>query len=154
MSSKFQTGGLMMVMLFGLMFGSGTDWVSAEEQKKEGAGDVKERAVPPHLIPKTEGVVIQGNQLTAMPGYQLQLGPNNTVSAMRNNGGLGFSGECACVGTGACYEKQTTNPPTVSCLSDSSNACNGSCAWVNQSPNAAFRGAAVGGAIGGRLQTR
>ena len=46
MSSKLQKVGVMMVLLFGLTFSSGTSWVSADDQKKEGAGDVKERAVP------------------------------------------------------------------------------------------------------------
>jgi len=151
-SSKLQTRGVVMLMTFGLMFGFAADWASAEEQKK-GAGDVKERAVPFQKVPlQPEGVVEQGNQLTAMPGYQLQKGPNNTVSAMRIGGGLGFSGECACVGTGSCYEHEKDT--TVSCISDTQTVCNGSCAWVNKQPNSAFRGAAAGAATGGRLQAR
>ncbi|MBA5865962.1 MAG: hypothetical protein GDA67_04600 [Nitrospira sp. CR1.3] len=46
MGSKLQKVGVMMVLLLGLTFSSGPSGVSADEQKKEGAGDVKERAVP------------------------------------------------------------------------------------------------------------
>jgi hypothetical protein len=58
MSSKFHIGGVMMVMLSGLIFGSGASWVSAEEPKEGGAGDVQERAVrnKKQLAPMTETV--------------------------------------------------------------------------------------------------
>lgn len=46
MSSKLHMRSVMMVVLLGLSFSSGTSWVSAEEQKKEGTGEVQERAVP------------------------------------------------------------------------------------------------------------
>ncbi|HEY3196678.1 MAG TPA: hypothetical protein VGJ57_01595 [Nitrospirales bacterium] len=130
MNSKLQIGGVMRVVLLGLMISSSASWVSAEEPKKEGAGDVKERALPMQKVP--EGVTIQGNRLTALPGYNLKLGPNNKVSAMRpGGGGFGFSGECACVGSGTCFEHQSG--PTVSCESDKDKPCDGSCAWVNTS---------------------
>ena len=45
MSSKFHIGSVMMVILSGLIFGSGASWVSAEEPKEGGAVDVRERAV-------------------------------------------------------------------------------------------------------------
>jgi len=157
MSSKLQMGGVTVVMTLGLMFGLGAGWASAEEQKKQGGGDVKERAVPMQKVPlQPEGIILQDNQIRALPGYQLQVGPNNTVSAMRINGGLGFSGECACVGTGSCYEKETTLPggPTVQCTADAGTPCSGKCDWVNKQPNAAFRGAAAGAATGGQLQRR
>jgi len=46
MKNTCSLGRIMLTMLVGLMIGFGPTWVSAEEQKKEGAGDVQERAVP------------------------------------------------------------------------------------------------------------
>jgi hypothetical protein len=56
MSSTFQKVGVMMVLLLGLTFSSGTNWVWADEPKKEGAGDVQERAVP--RLGQTPGVFV------------------------------------------------------------------------------------------------
>ena len=57
MSTSSKIGGVMMVVFLGLLFSSGTNWVSAQEQKKEKADDVQERGlrdmppkVPPTLV--------------------------------------------------------------------------------------------------------
>jgi hypothetical protein len=46
MKSKCSLGRVMLAALVGLMISFGPSWVLADEQKKEGAGDVQERAVP------------------------------------------------------------------------------------------------------------
>ncbi len=56
MSRKFQKVGVMMVLTLGLLVGSGPNWVSADDQKKEGAGEVQERAVP--RLGQTPGVFV------------------------------------------------------------------------------------------------
>jgi hypothetical protein len=67
MNSKLQIGGVMMVVLLGLIFSSGTSWVSAQEQKKEGAGDVQERAVPMQKFRFSDVPRLQGSRTPIPP---------------------------------------------------------------------------------------
>jgi len=66
---------------------------------------VQERAVPrkesgPN---KLKGATIQGNQISAQPGYTLQPGANNQVMIRQNGGGVSGSSTCACQsGGGSC----------------------------------------------------
>jgi hypothetical protein len=64
MNGKVHMGGIMAVMFFGLMFSSAPSWVSAEEQKKEGAGDVQERAIPRSQFGGPSG----GKMMSPRPG--------------------------------------------------------------------------------------
>ncbi len=71
MKRKFSLGSVMLATLAGVMICSGPSWVSAEEEKKEGAGDVQERALPrmnapsvtpgATVAPQPQGAMIQGN---------------------------------------------------------------------------------------------
>jgi hypothetical protein len=71
--------------------------MAAAEPEPPSSGEMQERAVPRMApgrpgaapAPKTEGVVIQGKRLQALPGYVLQQGPNNQVTARRAGGGPG-----------------------------------------------------------------
>lgn len=139
MGSKKQLS-ILGIAYLGIMLSIGTGWVWADEQTKEQAGDVQERALPrmtvpkvapgATLAPKPKGAIVQGNQLKAAPGYTLKKGPNNTVSAMR----AGISGpsagnwSCACKGgTGAC--NGSSSGDTAVCSKDPGNVCNGTCEW-------------------------
>lgn len=117
--------------------------------------EVQERAVPrtgtipgvavPKAPPKGEGAVVQGNQLKALPGYVLQPGPNNTVSARRagGGGGLGLSVECICDGgTGNC--SIGTSGPIATCTVQPNGPCNGTCKWGDAN--------VVGGMGGGMMR--
>ncbi len=132
MRSKLELGGVMMIMFLGLMFHPGLSRVSADEQKKE--GDVQERGVSP----KIEGVIVQGDQLRAAPGYVLEKGANNQMMARHKaGGGPTMSLNCGCVqGTGSCH-------PTVSggfghggpsdvavCAKSPNGPCSGQCGWT------------------------
>jgi len=137
MSSKLHMCGVMRVVLLGLMISSWAGWVSAEEPKKEGTDDVQRRAVPqqgrPGVVAPTVGVIIESNQLRAMPGYTLQVGPNNTVSAkpISRGPGLSFSGQCGCLGTGSCTEVE--GGATVTCTTIPPDfVCTGTCEWFNK----------------------
>jgi hypothetical protein len=84
-----------------------------------------------------EGVVIQGNQLRAQPGYILQAGPNNQVTARKAGGGpggLGASASCGCdAGQGTCT--LTVTGGTATCWKDSGNTCNGYCNFTTTQPS-------------------
>jgi hypothetical protein len=77
---------------------------------------------------RMEGVVIQGNQIKALPGYVLQRGPNNSVTAMRSGGGSG-AGEttlsCDCTAAGTCTVHTTGG--FASCAKRAGDTCSGSC---------------------------
>lgn len=139
MKSRFSLGRVMLATLVGVIISSGPSWVLADEQKKEGSEDVKERAVPrtgrPGVVaPKTGGLIVQGNQLKATPGYVLEKGPNNQVSARRLGVDGGITKECRCTGgTGNCGVG--TSGPIAVCSISPSGPCNGSCTWEDPIPS-------------------
>lgn len=75
-----------------------------------------------------KGIVIQGNQLKAMPGYVLEKGPNKQMLARPAKGGLGFGAECGCRdGTGMC--DMAAQDDVAVCSKAPSAPCSGQCAW-------------------------
>jgi hypothetical protein len=66
-------GAIAMVVLVigGVLLAYAADKPSPTEQPPA-SGDVQERGVPPRI----DGVIVQGNQLKAAPGYVLEKGPN------------------------------------------------------------------------------
>lgn len=135
MSNRLHIGGVMTFVLLGLIFSSGTSWVWAEDPKEGVAGDVQERRVPNmKLAPMTQGLVVQGNQLRAMPGYKLVKGPMNTVSARQSNGALLESATCGCSGgDGSCAITISRSGDVAVCSKDVDNVCSGLCIWVKTS---------------------
>ncbi len=139
MNNRFTLLRVMLTMLVGLILSAGPNWVFAGEQTREGVGDVKERAVPRMgaagaLVPKTGGLTVQGNQLKAAPGYVLEKGPNNQVSAKRLGVDGGITKECRCTGgTGNCGV--ATSGPVAVCSISPSGPCNGSCTWEDPLPS-------------------
>jgi len=146
MKDTCSLGRMTLAILVGLMISFGPSWVSAEEQKKEGAGDVQERAVPRMggagvLTPKTGALIVQGNQIKAAPGYVLEKGRNNRVAARKAGGGIESAIDCKCEGgTGNCGLSHTDT--IAVCSVSPSGPCSGTCKW----------GDAV--KIGGTLQMR
>jgi len=144
MKRKFSLGSVLLATLVGVMFCSGPSWVSAEEEKKEGAGDVQERGMPRMAAPggatsKTEGVIVQGNQLKAAPGYVLEPGPKNQVTARRLGVDGGITKECRCTGgSGNCGV--ATSGPVAVCSISPSGPCNGSCTWEDPLPAGGVKG--------------
>ncbi len=112
---------------------------------------VQERAVPRKepAQNKLKGATIQGNQITASPGYTLQPGANNQVMVRQRGGGVSDSSTCACQnGAGACV--LTPPKPCVidigdvtcsSCVSAAGNPCQGTCGF---GPSQGFGGGAAG----------
>jgi hypothetical protein len=88
-------------------------------------GDVKERGVP--LAP--EGVILQGNQLRAAPGYVLEKGPNKQMTVRpRSGGGRSLTLDCGCQGgTGNCG--LDVSGDVAICHRDSVQPCSGTCGW-------------------------
>ncbi len=138
MGSKRQMS-ILGIAYVGIMLSIGTGWVWADEQTKEQAGDVQERALPrmtiprvapgATLAPKPKGATIQGNRLKAAPGYVLEKGSNNTMSVRRAAGGPSAGNwSCTCKnGTGAC--SGSSSGDTAVCSKDPGNVCNGTCEW-------------------------
>ncbi len=101
-------------------------------------GEVQERAVPRKgapgsVAPKMEGLIMEGNQVKAMPGYVLEKGPNNQVTARRAGGGSGGLGittvMCVCKSIelgGTCTTDVIGGE--AKCYKGSGN-CSGTCAW-------------------------
>lgn len=129
-----------MFLTMAIGFG-GTATVWADEPTKPSDGSeqgVQERAVPEMripgvvpgatLAPKPEGVIIQGNRLTAAPGFVLQKGPNNTVSAKRAGGASSGSWSCSCKGTGGSCDGSSSGDVAV-CSKSPSGPCVGECQW-------------------------
>lgn len=139
MNNQFGLSKIMLTMLVGLIVSAGPNRVFAEEPKKEAAGEVQERAVPRLggvgvMTPKTGGLIVQGNQLKAAPGYVLEKGPNNQVSARRMGVDGGITKECRCTGgTGNCGV--ATSGPIAVCSISPSGPCNGSCTWEDPIPS-------------------
>jgi hypothetical protein len=110
--------------------------------------EVQERAVPRAGMPspsekQPQGMVLQGNRVQALPGYLLQQGSKNSVSARQAIGGIGVgSATCGCagdeggLGTGSCY--MDLKGGSALCSSDHEHPCNGRCTWINTSATANF----------------
>ena len=146
--------------IFGLTFltmaigfgGTATVWADEPTKPSEGSDQgVRERAVPGMrapgvvpgaiLAPKPEGAMIQGNRLTAAPGFVLQKGPNNTVSAKRAGGASSSSSwSCSCKGTGGSCDGSATGDVAV-CSKTPGSPCLGECQWK----------AGISGAAGGAV---
>lgn len=76
-----------------------------------------------------KGMVIQGNQLKAMPGYVLGKGSTKRVLARPAGGGLGFDADCGCHGgTGDC--DIAISGGTAICSRSPGAPCSGSCGWT------------------------
>jgi hypothetical protein len=137
------------IACIGITLSIGTTWVWADEQTKEQAGDVQERALPRMTVPgaavspNPQGAMIQGNQLKAAPGYVLEKGPKNQVAARKaSGGGLGITKECKCDGgTGNCGVSSTDT--IAVCSVSPSGPCSGTCKWGDPASK-----------VGGTLQMR
>ena len=84
--------------------------------------------------PVDKAVVIQGNQLKAMPGYVLKKASNKRVLARPVGGGLGLDigVDCVCsTGSGNCGIDRTDT--TAICHSSASGPCSGKCEWQDTS---------------------
>jgi len=84
--------------------------------------------------PVSKAVVIQGNQLKAMPGYVLKKASNKRVLARPVGGGLGLEigVDCVCsTGSGNCGIERTDT--TAICHSSADQPCSGNCAWQDTS---------------------
>ena len=127
MKSRFSLGRVMLATLVGLMISSGPSWVLAGEQKKEGSEDVKERGVSP----TPQGVIMQGNQLKAAPGYVLEKGGGNQMIARQKaGGGRMLTLDCGCQdGTGFCSLEVSGD--VAICHRGASNPCSGTCGWTD-----------------------
>ncbi len=94
-----------------------------ETQGKQSEGTVEERAVPRMqpgrpTAPSFKGATIEGNKLTATPGYEVGVRQDGVIMLMPVGGGLGATGHCVCssVGTGSCYAYRDSNKK-ITCLS-------------------------------------
>ncbi len=97
-----------------------------------GSGDVQERAVPrltpgmPGMAPMVprrefEQAIVEGNRITAKPGFTITVLPNGTgVLARKKNDPLGTGVKCVCTGkaaSGSC-KLVVTGGSTGNCVSD------------------------------------
>lgn len=94
-----------------------------EALDKQDEGKVEERAVPRmqpgrSAMPAFKGATIEGNKLTAIPGYEVNVRQDGVIMLMPVGGGLGATGRCTCssVGTGSCYAHRDSNKK-ITCLS-------------------------------------
>ncbi|MBX3235536.1 MAG: hypothetical protein KF814_05245 [Nitrospiraceae bacterium] len=93
-------------------------------QDKPNEGAVEERAVPRMqpgrpALPVFKGATIEGNKLTANPGYEVGVRQDGVIMLMPvGGGGLGATGRCVCssTGTGSCYAYRDSNKK-ITCLS-------------------------------------
>jgi len=95
------------------------------------SGEVQERAVPPNL----DGVMVQGNQIRAMPGYALEKGATNQVIVRHKSGGGQVKTlNCGCMGqTGEC--SMGWSEDTAVCFASESKPCQGKCEWFYGPPS-------------------
>ena len=115
---------LLAVLLLAL-FGAGFTALAAEPA---GTPNLKDKARSAEPV-GGKGVVIQGNQLKAMPGYVLKKGSNKRVLARPAGGGLGFDANCGCSGgTGDC--NIALSGDVAICARSPSAPCSGSCGWT------------------------
>jgi len=87
--------------------------------------EIQSRGVPS----APQGVIIQGNQLKAAPGYVLEKGPNKQMTARpRAGGGRSLTLDCGCQGgTGNCG--LDVSGDVAICHRDSVQPCSGTCGW-------------------------
>ena len=144
MKSKCSLGRIMLTMLVGLMIGFGPTWVSAEGQKKEGAGDVQERAIPRSQFGGQPG----GKMLSPRPGggvmaakidvscsngkkFSLSTGSNTGQCKLTYGNGPAGPGTGPVVG-GACGDGKA-NQASASCQ-DGCNSAAGAGSCTDNSP--------------------
>ena len=73
--------------------------------------------------------ILSGNQLVALPGYQLVPGPGNKVTARRLGGGrAGFTYSCICSGGDGSCTGSIAGDVAV-CSKSPGRPCHGSCRW-------------------------
>ena len=103
----------------------------AQAEGQPPSGEVQERAVPPNL----EGVMVQGNQLRAMPGYVLERGVGNQVVARHKaGGGQDKTLNCGCRGgEGECTIGWSEDQ--AFCFIRENNPCRGKCEWYYGPPS-------------------
>lgn len=96
---------------------------AGEVPDKQDEGKVEERAVPRMqpgrpTMPPFKGAAIEGNKLTAAPGYEVNVRPDGVIMLMPVGGGLSATGHCNCSsgGTGSCYAYRDSNKK-ITCLS-------------------------------------
>ena len=97
---------------------------AGETPDKQEEGKVEERAVPRMppgrpAAPSFKGATIEGNKLTAAPGYEVNVRQDGVIMMMPvGGGGLGATGHCVCssLGTGSCYAYRDSNKK-ITCLS-------------------------------------
>ena len=96
---------------------------AGETPDKQDEGKVEERAVPRMqpgrpAMPSFKGATIEGNKLTAAPGYEVNVRQDGVIMMMPVGGGLGATGHCVCssLGTGSCYAYRDSNKK-ITCLS-------------------------------------
>lgn len=144
MNSKREKVSIVFILFLGLTFGSGTNWVLADEQKKEGAGDVQERAIPRSQFGGPPG----GKMLSPRPGGGVMAakidvacsnGKKFTLSTGSNTGrcNLTYGNGPAGPGTGpvtggACGDGKT-NQASASCQ-DGCNSATGAGSCTDNSP--------------------
>lgn len=126
------------VVVYAIGFGWSTCVLADEPASQPAPSDqsVQARAVPRTggpgvLAPKTQWLILQGEQHKAGSGYALGRGSNNHVSARRASGGLlAAKADCSCVGgTGTCKIKIVDD--TAYCFSTGSDPCKGGkCGWT------------------------
>ena len=103
----------------------------AQAEGEPPSGEVQERAVPSNL----EGVIVQGNQLRAMPGYVLERGVGNQVVARHKaGGGQDKTLNCGCRGgEGECTIGWSDD--LAFCFIRENNPCRGKCEWYYGPPS-------------------
>ena len=101
------------------------------EGQQASSGDVQERGVPP------QGFIVQGDQLRAAPGYLLEKGANNQMTAKRKAGGAVTNETvmtCGCTsGTGMCMV--VSKDDVAICSKYPQGPCNGKCEWSSGPPS-------------------
>ena len=112
-----------------------------EEQGSFVVAEVPRTGVPGGAVAPTQGRVVQGSRVQALPGFVLQPAPNNSVSIKPTGGGLGVTNiTCHCsIGNGTCTV--VTHPTISTCDKGTGDTCSGSCAFVTISTG--LRGAVM-----------
>lgn len=92
------------------------------------------------VSPGRQGVIVQDDQLRAAPGYVLEKGPYNQMTAKQKaGGGPSMSLNCGCVqGTGNCFPNVSNTgfgaPPgptdVAVCAKSPNGPCSGQCGWT------------------------
>ncbi len=106
--------------------------------------DHRKRTLGPAVVAPPAAVVappaaakpttVRGNQLIAKPGYILEKGSNNQISARRVGGAPGASFtslNCSCdvIFGGLCKDIISDDKTNAVCVIDPNNSCSGTCVW-------------------------